>query len=695
MTEETTAIQMKGLEGVDGTAALIRAEVRDGMGRITEIDVEFVSNAVNLKFADVLGLTISIGVETEDGGMTWFTGRCTGIAFQGQLRFMAFYYMRLVAWPWYLTQTTDCRIFQEKTTKEIIEDVVEDQGFTSDLEFDLLEPGKLLARPYCVQYRETAYDFLYRLMVEDGLTFFIRHGDGEDKLVIVDSPVSLPPEEGAESVRFRYKRMLTYSDTDVVYEWNPMRVARSAKVTIDDYDYEKARASIGASKQVPGAAADGPSLEIYDYPGRYFRSWEAGDSSGSRAHNADHLVSAWAESIESELERATAVGNARRIVAGHRFVLTEHERQSTNDKYTVLRAVHQLQIDSDYGEEELADSLLTRYATLPPLPLQGETQQTVTGDFERYRVTFEVQPGETPVRLAHDCARPVIPGLQTAVVVGEGEREVHTDAYGRIKIQFHWDRLGNADEKSSWWVRTALPWTGGDCGMIFVRRVGQEVVVQFEEGDPDRPVVAGMLYNSRNGPPIEADLLHHQIGLRSRSTSEGGTGDYNELIFDDKTDNELVRFRAQKDYSQTVLNDATVDVGSSAETDGGNLSITVQNNIDTVSKAGNRSTDVQDGTDSLTVAKDRTVKVSGTSSHTAVEDLTVSTSANSSHTASGTLTQSASGDSSYSSAADMTISATNITITADSEVKIEAGGTSITINSDGVTLKGGTIKHNP
>ncbi len=703
MALENRSIVMTGLEDLPGAPRLVRAEVRDGMGTITEIDVEFVAGSQEIALSEVLERVVSLGVETEAGGMVRFTGHCTEIAFQGQLNRQGFYFMRLSAWPWYLTQTTDCRIFEGLTTPQILTAIARDFGFDAALEFALSSSETPAARPYCVQYRESAFAFLYRLMAEDGLNFYLRHEPDRAVMVVVNSPSKLPDLPGDPTLRFRYKDRLSHADTDVVYEWRAMQSARSARVALGEFDYWRARSNIGTRETVPSSGL-APAFERYDYPGRYLFD---GDDQ-SRGDDGERRAAVRAEAIESEIRRAQGTGNARRLLPGHRFRLAGHERAAANAQHTVLRSIHQLQIDTDHGEGELDDTLLVRRAALPPLPLQRAEDAKRTGAFERYRVSFEVQPGDAPVRLAQDCPRPSVPGLQTATVISETKgKEVDTDELGRIKVRFHWSRERGASDSAvkqhSCRVRTALPWTGSDYGMFFVPRVGQEVVVQFEEGDPDRPMVVGMLYNGARPLPRDTAELETQTGLRTRSTEGGTSRKYNQLLFDDAIGAERIDLRAQKDFDQTVLNDLTIDVGTEAEADGGNLTTTVERDIATVSKTGDRSTEIRDGNDSLEVAKDRSVAVEGKSSHAATGDLSVSTEADASHSAAGKMTLTARGDASYSTEAKMTItaagemilSAPTITISGDTEVKIAAGGTTVTIDAGGIELQGGQIKHNP
>ncbi|MEM6372385.1 MAG: type VI secretion system tip protein TssI/VgrG, partial [Pseudomonadota bacterium] len=275
-------------------------------------------------------------------------------------------------------------------------------------------------------------------------------------------------------------------------------------------------------------------------------------------------------------------------------------------------------------------------------------------------------------------------GLQTAVVTGPSGEEIYTDKYGRIKVQFHWDRLGQKDENTTCWVRVVMPWTGKNWGMISIPRIGQEVVIQFEEGDPDRPICTGMLYNADTMPPYALDANKTQTGIKTRSSKEGAASNYNELVFEDKKDEEFIRMHSEKDYFQTIENNAVIMIGQD-KMDPGDLTQTIYHTKTETIETGDHIFSVSEGNQEIFVKTDHTEKIEGEAEQTitgnytqTIEDGDVTrevSSGNEDHTL-------PSGD--YT----MDVSSGTISITAGTEISLTVGSSNITIDSSGVSISG-------
>jgi type VI secretion system secreted protein VgrG len=455
--------------------------------------------------------------------------------------------LTLVPRLWTLGKVVRSRIFQGKTAVEIARQVLEDGG----VEVRLAVSRRLAPRDYCVQYRESDLDFVSRLLEDEGVFYFFEHAQGSHVMVLADSASAFAALEGG-ALPFREPSGMA-AEGEHADRFGTRLEVRPGKVSLRDFDPARPALDLTSSAEGGGDAA----LEVYDFPGGY----------------ADAAEGAARSRIRLEEQRARAAvhegeSDCRRLVPGAVLRLEDHPA-GADGEYVVVAVAHRIRQPEAIGG-------------MDPRGRGGE----------RYRNSFVCAPKDVPFRPERRTPRPTIPGAQTAIVVGPPGEEIHTDAHGRVKVQFHWDREGAKDDRSSCWIRVAQTWAGPGWGALYLPRIGQEVVVEFLEGDPDRPLVTGAVYNGANPPPVALPSEKTRSTLRSAS-SPGGDG-ANELRFEDAKGREEVYLHAQKDLSVVVENDETRRVG-------GNERLTVQKD---------RSRNVG-GSQALQVAKDDTATIGG------------------------------------------------------------------------------------
>ncbi len=434
----------------------------------------------------------------------------------------------IVPWFWMLTQHEDCRIFQSLSVPDIIETIFGEFGF-SDFKLELTENHPQLE--YCTQYNETSFDFISRLIEREGIHYYFRHNDagGESKHILVftdnkDSNPALEPDE----LPFHHEG---HADAfDAIRTLTRNEQMRTRKVTLHDWDYKK-RGSIGENTPTVLDIGADHGLERYRYPGGFVAQSGASDSEAGK-----HLSKVIMEAEESSHLRFTGDSQIRTLAPGHTFTLYDHPFDACNVEYMVLAVWH-------HGRNNLT------------------TEEGAGG----YGNEFTLQPHDTVYRAPLTTRRGQVHGPQTAIVVGPAGEEIYTDELGRIKVRFHWDRkLSNQstsmpDDKASCWIRVAQMWAGNGYGTMFIPRIGMEVVVDFLEGDPDKPIAVGCVYNGINKPPYALPAEATKSTFKTLS-SKGGGG-FNELRFEDKSGSEEVFLHAQKDLQHRVKEKSTSFVG--------------------------------------------------------------------------------------------------------------------------------------
>lgn len=655
---ENRSVWMEGDYSCD-PVNLKNARVVEGLSFLTEGTIEFLSSNDALDLQDMLGQSITLGIKDANNEDRYFTGTCTSVEYVGLYQGLSHFVAETRPWLWFLTRSTENRIFQNMTVLDIIQAILSDYGFWSNV--DKRARGSYKERVYCVQYAETDFDFISRLMEEEGIYYFFEQSGKRLKMVMADSISAHKATPGKSDFNFHFKESRYRRKDDHVFDWSETTGVTTGKVTLNDYDFENPKADHKTVKVQPKGVHGHKSYEHYRYPGHSRIDGMGDDFTKIRME---------AEAVKHKLSRGA--GNIRTLGVGQTFKLKDHPRKHNNIEYLLTHAVHHLQIETDYEDHETKQPLFDS-----TIPVDDDNKDT-------YRVVFDVIPKTEPFRAPQITPWPKLLGLQTAIVTGPKGEEIHTDKYGRIKVQFHWDREGKLDDQTTCWVRCVMPWTGKNWGMISVPRIGQEVAIQFEEGDPDRPICTGMLYNGDTMPPFKLPENMTQTGIRTQSTKNGSGQNYNELVFEDKIDSEFIRFHSEKDYLQTVENDAVINIGLDKQ-DPGDLTQTIHHTKTETIKTGDHIFKVETGNQDIFINTDHKEKIDGKADQTIKQNYTqtISDGNVSRNVKMGSETVTVSkGD--YS----LKTSLGSVSVTAMKEISLKVGGNSIVIDQTGVTITG-------
>jgi type VI secretion system secreted protein VgrG len=482
------------------------------LGRPFEYRLGLASEDHQIKAEDIVGQNVTVRLDVSAGGPRYFNGyvsRFTQLIASGGL---ARYRATVVPWLWFLTRTADCRIFQDKTVPDIIKDVFKRHELTN---FEEALSGRYSAREYCVQYRETDFNFVSRLMEQEGIYYYFKHENGKHTLVLADSASAHTPYPEFEDLEYHPADKGTATE-QCISDWIVETHLQPGAYALNDFDFKNTRKDLQARAKVKRAHA-AAGFEIYDYPGGY-----------TEASDGDAYARKRIEELQAQYEVAAAVSDCRGIRAGYTFTLANHPRDDQNRKYLIAAAEYEIKGDEFFSSDQGAGgcSCSCRFGAM-------EAGQAFRA------------PRTTPT--------PTVSGPQTAMVVGPSGEEIFTDEYGRVKVKFHWDRHSTADENSSCWIRVAQVWAGRNWGAMYLPRIGQEVVVDFLEGDPDQPIITGRVYNAQAMPPYDPKANKTLSTLKSNS-SKGGGG-FNEIRFEDKKGEEQIFVHAEKNLDIRVKND--------------------------------------------------------------------------------------------------------------------------------------------
>ena len=487
-----------------------------------EFELELLSEDEAIDPDRLLGENVTVALGLAEDKWRYFNGYVARFGQYEMLDGFAVYRMTLRPWLWFLTRAANCRIFQDINVPDIVKQVFRDQGF-SDIQEKL--SGTYAVREYCVQYRETDFNFACRLLEEEGIYFYFTHENGKHHLVLADSGSAHDKFPGSESLPYHAEQGgIDKTRTDHIHEWVYSHSIQPGTHVLSDYDFKKPKAGliVKSSLTMPHTHA---GYEIFDYPGGHK---EIGVGEG--------IVRSRMEARRAQFESFEGQCNARGLGVGNLFKLTEHRKQSQNREYLVVSAEYRLQLDS-----YIASSTSAAGADL-------------------FQCGFSAINSSLNYRPPRITPKPLVHGAQTAVVTGPSGEELWTDQYGRVKVQFHWDRYGKMDKESSCWIRVAQPWAGKNWGMMAIPRIGQEVVVEFLEGDPDQPLITASVYNNSQMPPYKLPDNAHLSTLKSNSTKGGGG--FNEFRFNDKKGKEQVFIHAEKNQDVRVKNDTYEWVGN-------------------------------------------------------------------------------------------------------------------------------------
>ena len=697
-------------------------DAREELGRLYEYRIGVLAETNDLDPKRLLGKNVTVKLEVEDVGNRYYDGFVTSIRLIPSHGRYVRYELLARPWLWFLTRSADCRIFQNKKVPDIIKEVFADYPSAS---FELKLSGQYDPWDYCVQYRESDFDFVSRLMEQEGIYYYFTHTASGHKLILADAPSAHDDCPGCASLPFVVGDRALRFDHDRINAWGFHFEVQPGATVLDDFDFEKPSVELQAKTQLDRGYAEAKH-EWYDYPGAYDTKAEG-----------DNYVRLRLDEFQSQYKNLEANTNARGIQLGHLFELTGHPRSDQNRKYLITGTRFELSF-SDY--------------------------ESMDERGHAYNCTFQCMEADQQFRPLRSTPRPVVRGLQTAIVVGPSGDEIFTDKYGRVKVQFHWDRRGKHDENASCWVRVSHPWAGKNFGMIAIPRIGQEVVVEFLEGDPDRPLITGRVYNAEQMPPWALPGNKTQTGVLTRSSKGGSAANANAIRFEDLKGSEQIWIHAEKnqdievendethwvghdrrktidhdetthvkhDRTETVDNNETITIhGQRTETVDKDETITIHmNRIETVDKnetisIGQNRTETVGDNESVTVASNRTITVNQSEAktvasqrtHTVGANETISVGANQSIDVGSNQTTSVGSNRSITVGADLSTSVSknesrsvgegrttsvgkddsltvgkNLVIDAGDSVTIKTGSASISMKKDGtITIKGKDI----
>lgn len=530
------------------------------LGLLAERDTE-------VPFDKLLGQPVTVAVKRADGSYRHFHGIVSRLSQgdevagpYGRPTFVQ-YSATVVPKFWLLTRRAQSRIFQQVAVPDILKKVL------AGLDVDWQVQGTYHPRDYCAQYRETDWAFASRLMEEEGIFYYFKHSDGAHKMVVADTPAGHADVPDQAAVVYEAAAGGTRPD-ERVYAWTKTQEVRSGKYTLWDHCFELPGQHLDATKPIQETVAVGTvdhklkvggndKFELYDYPGAYAQRFDGvAPGGGDRAADVQKIFQDNARTAGIRMQQEAApglavegAGGCRQFCAGHKFALERHF--NADGSYVLTRVTHTADVSAEYTNAR--------------------------GPEPSYHNTFTCIPAGLPFRPPQVTPKARVVGTHTATVVGPAGEEIFTDKYGRVKVQFHWDREGKNDSDSSCWCRVATPWAGKQWGMIHIPRIGQEVVVDFLEGDPDQPIIVGSVYNAEQMPPYALPDNRTQSGLKSRSSLKGTEQNFNELRFEDKKGSEQVYFHAERNFDRVVENNDTLSVGFE-DRDPGDRTVDVHNN---------------------------------------------------------------------------------------------------------------------
>lgn len=581
----------------------------DGSEHISELfefQLDLLSPALAISPDKVIGKAATVVLHTQQERVFHGLVKSFGIGEMGPHNHRQ-YRLTLVPWLWFLSKTQNCRVFQKKNVKEIVSQIFADHNFT-DFEFKATGGQK---RAYCVQYNESDLHFVSRLLEEEGIAYFFQHSRDKHNLILTDKSETF--EEVPETNLEFSKGSAPHAQ---ITEWQRLHEFRKGQWTLNDYAYEEPNKNLLALEKTTSRFQNNQRFEHYEYPGHY--------SSAGRERATTRL-----QAEETLRNRVRGTSACSSFCAAGQFRLAKHDTAAEQGKYALV-SVHHTATDSSFYSGEAGQS--------------GYSNQFVCIPAD---VTYRPEPRHL---------KPQMPGPQSAVVVGPAGEEIYLDELGRIKLQFHWDREGQKNEHSSCFVRVMQSWAGNGWGSHFIPRIGHEVIVSFLDGDPDRPLVTGSVYNGKNRP---ADFSKSQSGIKSRSTKGGNAQNFNQLRFDDKKGDEEIYLHAEKNLALHVENDETR---------------TIEND---------RFKTVQ-GNQSEEVGKNKSIRVQGEHSEAISKNMTIVIDKDLSETVGGSYTETVVKDSMHT--------AKTITFKAEKEIVLQTGSAKIVLKNNGdITISGKNI----
>jgi type VI secretion system secreted protein VgrG len=547
----------------------------EGISQLFRIQMELVSHEGGIEFEQIVGKPVGVELVLDGGSSRHFHGIVSrfwqggAVHVDADARGLVSYRADVVPWLWTLTRATNCRVFENQSAPDIIRKVFDDLGYRENEDYEFASLGEAHEEiPYCVQYRETDFNFVSRLMEEQGIAYYFRHEAEKHTMVMFDTSAGCPDCEGYETMLYGGIGG-SEGNEKVLAEWSTEQVLPPGKYALNGYDLENPSDDLLAPTPSALSMGGNSKYEIYDYPPYYFRS-----SEGQR------YVKFRMEAEEAASHVVQGRGCCGAFTPGMHITLKGHFCDVFNNKrYLMTRVQHSI------------SQVVGR-----------------AGGGSSYANSFSCLPERIPYRPMQKTPKPSIQGSQTAVVVGPSGEEIHCDPYGRVRIQFHWDRGGKDDGTDVCWARVSQSIAGKKWGALFIPRIGQEVVVTFLDGDPDRPLITGMVYNGEQMPPYELDANKTQSGIKTRSSKGGAASNFNEIRMEDKKGSEEFFMQAEKDMNLNVKNNRSKTVAAD-ETQSIGANQTVQVGADETRSVGANRTRSVGSNETVTVTLTRTHSV--------------------------------------------------------------------------------------
>ncbi len=556
-----------------------RIRCQEGLNQLFRIELELLheenSEGYEPTVVDpkrVLGNPMIASAHQDGEIKRYFNGICSQFTQGSRNAYFSKYRAEIVPKVWTLTQVTQSRIFQNKTIPQILAEVLKGYEFDDEIQ------GDWKPRNYCVQYRETDWDFASRLMEEEGIYYYFEHTANEHRLILANTPDSHRTCPTRTKIAYILDRSeLTEAWIPSIHTWRVDNKLKTGRVELRDFHFQLPRNEFIAPHNSIFTAGNNSELEFYDFPGEYAKRFDGIDQGGGENTAAlndifpdrERTAKIRQEEIDAGCNNIYATSDCCAVTAGYRFELEHHPVKANNINHVIVSARQELVQNPGYiSGEVVATPCIVNFVCMP----HG-------GSYAPFR----------PLR---KTPKPIVQGNQTAKVVGNPGDEIFTDKYGRVKVHFHWDRSDNNDQKASCWLRYGTMFAGNKWGSMFIPRVGQEVIVAFLEGDPDQPIIVGEVYNAENMPHYELPKYKTLSYIKTHSTPKANG--FNELRFEDKAKKEQVFIHSQKRYDlrvrgsmyetcggnrQEVIGYKVTDADGE-EKSGGNLAITVGGNYD-------------------------------------------------------------------------------------------------------------------
>jgi type VI secretion system secreted protein VgrG len=608
----------------------------------------------------ILGKSVGIIVSQGAEGGRYFNGIVSRFTQGVRSRRTSQYWITVVPAVWGFTQRFQSRIFQQKTVRSIIEEVF--KGFEAGIKFELEYDYK--PRNYCVQYRESDFDFVSRLMEEEGIYYFFEHtDDGAHKMIICDAPRFKLDCPGKSELKFLHTNTAGVFES-YISQWETDYRLGPGKISFRDHNIQQPGKNLAKIESTKFEVGGNMEWEVYDFPGGYARKFDGikpqgvpGDELGNIDPDGQRTAENAMQVIDAQYMTGDGRSNCSSLTTGHRFKMKDHPIKALNGQYVLTSMTHT--------------------ATQHPAYEEGETGQNVP---DPYRNTFRAlshgRAEAVPFRPEQKTEKPLIHGSQTAIVVGTGDEEIFTDKYGRIKVQFFWDRQGQSDGLDSCWVPVAQAWAGNTWGSMFIPRVGMEVLVHFLEGNPDQPMVTGCVYNPGNMPPYTLPDEKTKSTIKTNSTKGGGG--FNELRFEDKKGSEHIFMHAEKDQHIRVKSTRREFIGADRH-------LTVGR--DKREKITRDSDIIIEGEKKELIKKDSALTING-AVHSIVDGEVNST-------VGGAYTETVTGSYAVDAGSSYYVNAAQtIVLEATSGITLKVGGSFITLTSAGIFIQGTMVMIN-